>query len=94
MTNPKYTFETSEGVYVYSAHFENPDAIVVQSTRAALETMLSSLEMAGVEEGRYFEDYEIMPPELIHDHSDEEYSLELTKADLCLFLNFEVLNYV
>lgn len=90
MTNIQYSLETSEGIYMYSAHEENPDALVVRSTQSNLETLLSSLELAGVEEGRYFEDYEITPTEDL----DFEFQIELTKADFCLFFNFEILNYV
>lgn len=75
---------------MYSAHEENPDAIIVRSSESNLEMLFSSLELAGVEEGRFFEDYEITPSSDI----DFEFEIELTKADFCLFFNFEVLNYV
>lgn len=87
----KYSFETTEGVYQYSVSTTNPDNIIVTAPDRLLIILLGSLELAGVEEGRFFEDYEIQEP---FDVDDEDGFLELTKADFCLFLNFEVLNYI
>lgn len=85
-----YVLETSEGVYTYAPNPENPDNIIVRSTERLMDILLSSLELAGVEDGRYFEDYEIFQTE----EDSYEFFLELTKVDFCLFFNFEVLNYV
>lgn len=88
------TFETTSGIYRYFPNPGNEDALIVTATYDLLDILLNSLEIAGVEEGRYFEDYEILPPATQHDHNDTEYRIELTRADFCLFMNFEVLNYV
>lgn len=92
---PKYFFTTSEGVFYYTPHLTNEDNILLfADTPELLNTLLSSLELAGVEEGRYFEDYEIIIDSDPQDSLTLIYYLEVTKADLCLIINFEILNYI
>jgi hypothetical protein len=89
-----YTFSTPEATYLLSANPDNPDNVFIHAHRKEdLETVLDSLELAGVQDGRYFEDLEIEE----EDQPDPEYYpyfIEVTRVDLVLFMQFEVLNYL
>lgn len=97
MTNSssQYTFGTPEASYVLDANPLNPDNVFIRAShKADLETVIDSLEIAGVADGRYFEDLEI---EISSENEEEEsysYFLEISRTDLALFLQFEVLNYL
>jgi hypothetical protein len=89
-----YEFSTPEANYEFAVNPNNTDNVFVYAQhKEDLETVLNSLELAGVQEGRYFEDLLIEdtenPPTAQRIHF-----IEITRADLALYLQFEVLNYL
>lgn len=72
--------------------------VVESATREALEEMIGSIELAGAADGEFYgdEDDNLTPIPIwtAQDDLDEYYFIEITKATLCLYLNFEVLNYL
>ena len=97
--NTKYTFSTPDHAYSINPHEEIPDMVVVESaTREALEEMIGSIELAGAADGEFYgdedDDFTHIPIWTAQDDLDEYYFIEITKATLCLYLNFEVLNYL
>lgn len=89
-----YEFTTPEATYAFSVNPKNPNAVFVFAQhKQDLETVIDCLELSGVQDGRYFEDLtieETVEPEA----AQYIYFVEITRADLALYLQFEVLNFM
>jgi hypothetical protein len=97
MTN--YEFQTPESLYVLIQHPTLSDSVYIKAAHSSdLETVKDNLELAGVQEGRYFEDLEIQEDsrsQTVDANGNRcAFFIELTKTDLALFLQFEVLNFL
>ena len=94
-----YSFGTPESQYVLIQHPTLSEFVYICAAHASdLETVKDNLELAGREDGRYLEDLEILEDPLtdaVDSHGNQAtFFLELTKTDLALFLEFEVLNFL
>lgn len=93
-----YKLETPEASYTFVPVPTNPDGVhVYAAEREELEILISSLELAGVAEGRYFEDLSVEEDFTAEIRGKNGYPLtnfvEMTWADLALFTSFELLNF-
>jgi hypothetical protein len=89
-----YEFSTPEATYEFAVNPQNTDNVFVYAQyKEDLETVIDSLELAGVQEGRYFEDLLIEETEL-PEAEQYIYFIEITRVDLALYLQFEVLNFL
>lgn len=89
-----YAYTTEEATYDFYPNFDNPNVINVYTKSAPdLQHIIDSLELSGTEDGRYAEDLEVIYTEELPGQAYEAY-LELTKADLAIYLQFEALNYI
>ena len=94
-----YSFQTPESLYVLIQHPTLSESVYIHAAHSSdLETVKDNLELAGREDGRFLDDLEIHEDPLttvVDNHGNQAtYSMELTKADLALFLQFEVLNFL
>jgi hypothetical protein len=94
-----YTFQTPESLYVLIQHPTLSESVNIHAAHSSdLETVKDNLELAGRAEGRFLDDLEIQEDQLtdvVDNHGNQAtFFLELTKADLALFLQFEVLNFL
>lgn len=90
--NTEYTFSTPEHAYTINPSPDVPDLVRIEATfYEALEEVLNSLELAGVDEASSFASLMI---EEDMDQSGTFYFIEISKASVCIWLNFEVLNYM
>lgn len=99
MSNNTYTFQTPEHAYDFVP--VSADLVHVRAeSREALEEFLNTLELAGmaeqdnathIEKMQRFMDLWIEESDTDYDHI---YYIEITRADLALYLQFEVLNYM
>ena len=91
-TTTTYTFETPFHGFDFVPDPNSPDNVQIRAEfRDSLEEFLATLELAGVADDRNFEDLEI---EEGSNSYDEFFFLDITKSDLALYLQFEVLNYL
>lgn len=90
--NTNYTFETPDHAYDIVPDLLSPDNVQVRSEfRDSLEEFLATLELAGVADDRDFSEIEI---EEGSNYYDVFFFIDITKSDLALYLQFEVLNYL
>jgi len=94
-----YQLQTPESLYVLIQHPTLSESVnVYAANRSDLETLLDNLELAGVAEGRFHEDLEIVEDSLtdvVDNHGNQvPFLLELTKADLSLATTFEFMNFL
>lgn len=92
-TTTTYTFETPFHDFEFEPDPDSPDNVTVSSeSRESIEDFLATLELAGVADDRDFSDLEI--EEDGSPNYDLLYFVEITKSDLALYLQFEILNYL
>jgi hypothetical protein len=93
-----YKFTTPEADYTFVPVPTNQDGVhVYAAEREELDILISSLELAGVAEGRYFEDLSVEEDFTAEVRGKNGYPLtnfvEMTWSDLALFTQFEILNF-
>lgn len=91
MNTSTYVFQTPDHGYDFVPDLLAPDNVLVKSEfRDSLEELLETLQLAGVAEGKNFEDITIE-----EDFTDygTQYYIEIDKGTLALYLQFEILNY-
>lgn len=91
MKNDTYTLQTPDHGYTFTPVPESQNVIVKADTPEAIEDFISTIELAGTEEGQFL-------PELFVEEGenefDREYFTEVSRATLSLFLDFEVRYYM
>jgi len=87
-----YTFQTPDHSYDFVPDPLDPESVIVKSEyKDSIEEFIGTLELAGVADGRDFSDITIREG----DNGWDVYPyIQIHKADLALFLQFEVLNYM
>lgn len=82
---------TSEGIILVRPALDDPERSIVSSTRlATLESLITSLELAGVAEDDDIEELYIRKKK----GSDTEWYINMSRVSLNLWFSFEVLNYL
>ena len=95
-----YTFQTPDHGYDFVPDPLDSDIVIVKSEfKDSLEELLNTLELAGISEAPEEDQFSILQrfQDLTIEENDNEflpYSIALSKADLALYLQFEVLNYM
>lgn len=94
-----YKYSTHEADYTFVANPDNNDAVFVYaSERSEIDMFIDSLELAGVADGRYFEDLEAEEDFTAEIRGKNGYPLtqfvEVNRIDLALFFQSEALHFI
>jgi hypothetical protein len=90
--NTNYTFSTPDHGYDIFPDLLSPDNVQVRAEfKDSLEELVATLELAGVADDRDFTELQI--EEGSNDY-DTFFFIDITKSDLALYLQFEILNYL
>lgn len=91
MSNDTYTLQTPDHRYEFTPVPESQNVIVRSETPEAIEDFISTVELAGPEEGQHLPELFIEEDTDSYDHA---YFTEVSRATLSLFLDFEVRYYM
>lgn len=93
MTAYNYTFNTPEHSYEFIPDLLDPSTVRIKSEfKDDIEALLDTIELAGRADDADFTDLKLNIQE--GESHDTYYFTEISKADLALYLQFEVLNFM